>query len=187
MLETIVPLFIAIVPYALLGSGVRVAWEIYKVYNSFLAVNIKWIRVLVELLAGMMFGIFGGVLLSSVGIFTIGMSFGTLVSSLLGANVIELIAKKFGWSKKMDVVVSEQQLSMPELNSRQINALQYVQKQGKMTNQIYQKINNTTRDVAKYELASLVEMGKLKRVGKTKDIVYVTAGKSNQNNRVKIG
>jgi uncharacterized membrane protein YeaQ/YmgE (transglycosylase-associated protein family) len=187
MFEDVFIMFIAIVPYAALGSGVRVVWGIYKAYDKFLAVHIKRARVVVEFLAGIVFGVFGGVLLSTVGVFTIGMSLGTLVSSMLGANVIELIAKKFGWSKKMDVVVSDQQLEFPELTERQINALQYVQKQGRITNREYQSINRTTRDVAKYELASLVELGKLKRIGKTKDIVYVTAGKSNQNNRVKIG
>jgi predicted HTH transcriptional regulator len=123
----------------------------------------------------MMFGIFGGVLLSSLGIFTIGMSFGTLVSSLLGANVIELIAKKFGWSKKMDVVVSDQQLGFADLGNRQINALQYVQAKGRITNREYQRINRTTNNVAKHELQSLVEKKKLKKAGANKGAYYVSA------------
>jgi len=175
MLESIVGIAVVIVPYAVLGSGVRVVWGIYKAYTSFLSVNIKWIRVLVELLAGMMFGVFGGVLLSSVGIFTIGMSFGTLVSSLLGANVVELIAKKFGWSKKMNVVVSEQQLGFSDLSQREINALQYAKAKGRITNRIYQRINKTEHDVAKYELAALVKKKKLIRIGKNKGVYYVSA------------
>jgi len=170
-----IDLILAILPYAILGSGVRVVWGIYKAYTSFLSVSLKPTRVVVEFLAGIMFGIFGGVVLSAVGVFTIGASLGTLVSSLLGANVIELIAKKFGWSKKMEVVVSEQQIGFADLNQRQVNAMQYVKKYGKITNRIYQKINKTTRDVAKYELISLVKKGRLKKVGKTKDISYVSA------------
>lgn len=170
-----IDLILTILPYAMLGSGVRVIWGVYKAYTSFLSVDLKLARVVVEFLASVMFGIFGGVILSAVGIFTIGASLGTLVSSLLGANVIDLIAKKFGWSKKMEVVVSDQQLSFADLNQRQVNAMQYVKSQGKITNRIYQKINKTTRDVAKYELASLVKKGRLKKVGRTKDISYVSA------------
>lgn len=173
MMEAI-DMLLSILPYAMLGSCVRVTWGIYKAYTTLLGVRIAWKRIFVELLAGIVFGIFGGVLLSTIGVFSIGMSLGTLVASLLGANVIELIAKKFGWSKKMDVVVSEQQLGFAELNSRQISAVQYVKAQGSITNRTYQKINQTTKDVAKYELAALVRKRKLKKIGKGKGVHYIS-------------
>jgi uncharacterized membrane-anchored protein YitT (DUF2179 family) len=172
MYEAISSLLIDILPYAMLGSAIRVSWGAYKAYTSFLGVNMRLARILVEFVASMMFGIFGGVVLSTAGMIAIGASLGTLVSSLLGANVIELIVKKFG-SGKMEVIVSDQQLEFPELNQRQINCLQYVRVKGRITNREYQKINRTNRDTAKYELASLVKKKNLVKVGKTKNITYV--------------
>ena len=72
------------------------------------------------------------------------------------------------------VIVSDQQLQFPDLTQRQINAISYVRANGKITNKEYQRMNRTTRDVAKYELASLVEKKRLKKVGKTKDCCYVS-------------
>ena len=46
--------------------------------------------------------------------------------------------------------------------------------QGKITNQIYQKINQINRDTAKYELNALVSKGKLKKIGKKKSTYYVS-------------
>jgi predicted HTH transcriptional regulator len=56
-----------------------------------------------------------------------------------------------------------------------MNAMEYVLAQGRITNGVYQKINNTTCDVAKYELKSLVDKKKLKMVGEKKGAVYVSA------------
>lgn len=52
--------------------------------------------------------------------------------------------------------------------------MEYVKINGKITNQIYQKINQTTCDVAKYELNALVRKKKLKAAGKTRGIFYVS-------------
>jgi len=174
MLE-IIDVLVSILPYAMIGAAVRVGWGMYKAYTAYVGIEVAYKRIIVEFLAGMMFGIFGGVLLSTVGIFTIGMNLGTMVSSILGAHVIELIARKFGWSKKMEVIVSDQQLEFADLNPRQVNALQYVKSKGRITNKVYQKLNRTTKDVAKYELMALVRKKNLKKVGKTKDVYYVSA------------
>jgi hypothetical protein len=173
MYEAVTSLLIDILPYAMIGSGVRVGWGIYKAYSSVLSMDISRKRVVAEVLAGILFGIFGGVVLSSAGMITLGTNIGTLISSILGANVIKLIAKKFGWSKKMDVVVSDQQLQFPDLNQRQINAMQYVKANGRITSREYQHINRTNRHTAKYELISMVDAGRLRKVGDRKGTSYV--------------
>jgi hypothetical protein len=164
---------LAILPYILLGSVLRIVWGMYKLVDSYLSIQLSWRRIVMEFLVDMLFGTFGGMFLSQLGIFTLGVGLGSLVSSLLGANVVDLIAKKFGLSGKMNIVLSDQQLEFPELNPREINAVAYVRSQGKITNMIYQKINRTTCDIAKHELNSLVVKGKLKKVGKKKGTYYV--------------
>jgi len=165
---------LAILPYILLGSVLRIVWGMYKLFDSYLDIRLSWRRITMEFLVDMLFGTFGGMFLSQLGIFTLGVSLGSLVSSLLGANVVDLIAKKFGFSKKMEVILSDQQLEFPELNSREINAIEYVRSQGKITNIVYQRINRTTCDIAKHELNSLVVKGKLKKIGKTKGACYIS-------------
>jgi len=118
---------------------------------------------------------FGGLFLSQLGIISIGISLGSLVSSLLGANVVDLIAKKFGLTGKMNIVLSDQQLKFTEFNPREINAMGYVKSQGRITNDAYQKINGTTHDVAKYELNTLVHRGMLKKAGNGKNTFYVSS------------
>lgn len=86
-----------------------------------------------------------------------------------------VLSIKFGYSKDMKVIVSDQQLQFTEFNPREVNAMEYVKINGKITNQIYQKINQTERSVAKYELATLVHKKKLKKVGAGKSSAYVLA------------
>lgn len=126
-----------------------------------------------EFSVDILFGMFGGMFLSQLGIFSIGISLGSLISSLLGANVVDLIVKKFGLTGKMNIVLSDQQIGFTELNQNQINAMEFVKSQGKITNRVYQKINRTTCDIAKHELNSLVVKGKLKKIGKKKGTYYV--------------
>jgi len=112
--------------------------------------------------------------MTDIGMVKIGINLAALVSSLLGANVVNVITKKFGYSKEMRVIVSDQQLQFTEFNPREMNAMEYVRINGKITNQIYQKINQTTKDVAKYELQTLVSKKKLKKIGEKKGRYYVS-------------
>jgi hypothetical protein len=166
---------LAILPYVLLGSVLRIVWGMYKMFNSYLSIQLSWRRIVMEFLVDILFGMFGGIFLSQMGIFTMGISLGSLVSSLLGANVVDLIAKKFGLTGKMNIVLSDQQLKFPEFNMKEINAMEYVKSQGRITSGVYQKINGTTQDVARHELDTLVSKGMFKRVGKKKGAYYVSA------------
>jgi len=167
-------LIVSLLPYVLLGSSVKVIWGLYRAYTTYMTLSISWRRIAMEFVVGIFFGIFGGVILNELKIFAIGVNLGSLVSSILGANVIDVIAKKFGFSRKMEMVVSDQQLKFPDLNENQMNALSYLKLgEGKMTNKVYQKINKVSRDVARHELDSLVEKGYLKMKGKGKGAYYI--------------
>lgn len=166
--------FAAIVPYILLGSLLRIVWGMYKTFSSFLNIQLSWRRIVMEFTVDMLFGAFGGIFLSQLGIFKLGVSLGSLVSSLLGANVVDLVAKKFGVTGKMNIILSDQQLKFPDFNPREINAITYVKSQGKITNKIYENINQTTHDVAKHELNSLTHKGILKKVGEGRGVYYVS-------------
>jgi hypothetical protein len=166
---------LAILPYILLGSVLRIVWGMYKMYSSYLSIQLSWRRIVMEFSVDILFGMFGGLFLSQLGIFTLGVSLGSLVSSLLGANVVDLIAKKFGLTGKMNIVLSDQQLKFTEFNMKEINAITYAKSHGRINSGVYQKINSTTHDVARHELDTLVSKGMLKRVGKKKGAYYVSA------------
>jgi len=165
---------IMIVVYAACGSLMRLLWGVYNAEETFLNLQLSRKRLVFEFLVSMIFGLFGGQLMTDLGIIKIGVSLGAMVSSLLGANVVNVITKKFGYSKDMKVIVSDQQLQFTEFNPRQMNAMEYVKINGKITNQAYQKINQTTCDVAKHELITLVSKKKLKKIGEKKGRYYVS-------------
>jgi hypothetical protein len=165
---------ITVIAYAACGASIRLLWGVYNAEETFLNLQLSRKRLVFEFLVSMIFGIFGGQLMTDLGIIKIGVNLGAMVSSLLGANVVTVITKKFGYSKDMKVIVSDQQLQFTEFNPREMNAMEYVRINGKITNQIYQKINQTTKDIARHELNSLVNKKKLKQVGKTKGIFYVS-------------
>ena len=175
MIDPMIISILTIAGYAALGSMIRLIWGIYKAYDTYVTLEIAKRRIVFEFVIGVSFGILGGAILDALGIIKIGTNLGALLSGILGANVVDLIAKKFGWSKKMEVVVSDQQLKFPDLNSRQINALSYVKSSGKITNKEYQKLNRVTRNIATYELQALVSKKRLKKVGKGKGAYYISA------------
>lgn len=176
MLEALAPFapFGVLLLYALAGSFIRLFYAMYKEYARLPRGSISPERMGMELLAGCVFGMVGGMLMDSMGVLKVGVGLGTVLCAVLGPNAIELVAKKFGWSKKLDVgPLSDEALSMPDLNARQINALAYAKSAKRITNTSYQKLNSVTRDSAKHDLAAMVSKGKLRMVGSTKGAYYV--------------
>jgi F0F1-type ATP synthase assembly protein I len=176
MLEVLAPFapFAVLLLYALAGSFVRLFYSMYKAYAAMPTGSVSPERLAMELLAGMVFGMVGGMLLDSMGVLKLGVGMGTVLCAILGPNAIELVAKKFGWTKKLEAaVVTDEQLQMPDLNARQINGLQYATRAKRLTNTAYQRLNNVSHDTAKRDLASMVEKGRLKAVGYNKSTYYV--------------
>lgn len=62
--------------------------------------------------------------------------------------------------------LTKEQLKKVGLNERQINAVEYVKKNGKITNKDYQKINDCSRNTASGDLGNLVE----KKIFKPSDV-----------------
>lgn len=165
---------IMMIVYATCGAMIRVLWGVYNAEETYLNLKLSRKRIVFEFLVSIVFGLFGGQTMTDLGITKIGIYLSAMVSSLLGANVVNVITKKFGYSKDLKVIVSDQQLQFTEFNPREMNALEYLKTNKKITNKEYQRINQTTRDVARHELNSLVSKKKLKQVGKTKGIFYVS-------------
>ncbi len=59
------------------------------------------------------------------------------------------------------------------LNERQKKAVDYLIKEGRISNKIYQEINNLTRETSKRDLAEMVEKGFLLRIGDGRSVSYV--------------
>ncbi len=160
--------------YILIGTAVHTFWGFYKVYTNYLYFKIKWTRILVEVISGLLFGTLGAFTISSLLPFQVGAELGGMLSAILGANFMSIIQKRFGISKFEAPVLSDQQLKNPDLKPRQTNALEYVRSKGKITNTVYQRINETTRSVAKRELHDLVNKGRLARRDSFKRSYYTT-------------
>jgi len=176
MLEVLAPFapFAALLLYALVGSFIRLFYGMYKAYVAEPCGGFSSGRIGMEMIAGVVFGMVGGLLLDSMGVLKIGVGLGTLLSAVLGPHAIELVTKKFGWAKALEpAVLSDDQASMPDLNIRQVNAMQYAAKAKKLTNTTYQKLNNVSHDTAKYDLAEMVSKGRLKKLGYNKNTYYV--------------
>jgi F0F1-type ATP synthase assembly protein I len=176
MLEVLAPFapFAVLLLYALAGSFVRLFYSMYKAYAAMPHGSLSPERIGMELLAGVVFGMVGGMLLDSMGVLKLGVGMGTLLCAVLGPNAVDMVAKKFGWSKKLEAaILSDDQIENPDMNVRQINGLQYAAHAKKLTNSEYQKLNNVTRGAAKWDLAEMVQKGRLKLVGSTKGAYYV--------------
>lgn len=165
---------IVIVSYAVFGAVMRMLWGVWKAEDSVINIRLSGRRLVFEFLVSFLFGVFGGQLVTDLGLFKFGINLSTVVSSLIGANVVDVIAKKFGYTKKMEVIVSDQQITSG-LNLRESNALEFMKINGTITNMLYQKINSTTHSIAKYELDFLVQCRKLKRMGKNNSTYYTLA------------
>lgn len=179
-----VPIFI-FVAFAGFGSMARALFGIYKAYNTYPDFVLEKRRVGIEVLASIFFGIFAVLILREIGLFQFGLNIAALVAGFLGADLVNLITKRLGLSKSMQVVVSRQQMGNVDLNDRQVRALDYVKSKGRITNGIYQKINQISRDAAKRELRHLIKSGRLSKSGKTKSSFYTSAPAKKESGEIR--
>jgi hypothetical protein len=105
----------AFVWYAVLGASVREVWGIWRAYETFLSVRLAWKRILITWLLAWFFGIVGGLILNAFNIFPLGVNLAAFFSGVLSGSSINFFAKKMGFSQKLEVPVSEEQLQ-PDLN-----------------------------------------------------------------------
>lgn len=158
--------------YSTLGSVTRTLFGIYKVYTTIPDFNLDMKRVVVEVLASIFFGTFGVILLSGIGSFNYELKIAALIAGFIGADIINLVTKKIGLTKGLEIRLTEEQIALAEFNPRQIRALKYLETHKRITNKIYQTLNQTTPITAKKDLAQLVRKGKLRKCGKGKATYY---------------
>jgi hypothetical protein len=166
MIEMIVAL-----PYAAIGAFVRTCYGIWKAFNYDHCVISKR-KILVEFAFSLAFGIFGAIICSEIGYLKFASNIAAIITGLLGANVIDLIVKKVGYGKKLDVNVVEK-VKYPDLNPNQRRAMDYLEQAGRINLKIYQQINNVERRTARWELKKMVDLGYLKKCGGTKGAYYI--------------
>ncbi len=69
-------------------------------------------------------------------------------------------------------IYNEKYMQSLDLNERQVKAVLYVKKKGRITNKEYQEINNTTDRTALRDLETLIKMNIIKRIGEKKGAYY---------------
>jgi len=160
------------VAYSSFGAVTRTVFGIYRAYSSFMSFKVSWQRVAIEILASMLFGTFGALLLSELGVWKIGISITAILAGFFGADVITLLTKKFGLSKGIEVKVVES-VEYPNLNIKQQKAVQYMKKNGSITNTIYQKTNQVSNNSAKWDLRILAAKKIIKKIGNGRSASYI--------------
>jgi hypothetical protein len=167
MIEMVIAL-----PYAAIGAFIRVCYGIWKALN-YDHCTLSREKILLEFLFSVGFGIFGAVICSEIGYLKFASNIAAIISGLLGANVINLIVKKAGYTKELQVNVVEK-VKYPDLNQNQRRAMDYLEQAGRINLKIYQQINNLEkRTTAKWELRRMVDLGYLKKCGKNKGSYYI--------------
>lgn len=69
------------------------------------------------------------------------------------------------WIEFRKDIYSEEYLQSLEINGRQIEAILHIKENEKITNSVYQKLNNTSNRTATRDLAELLELGILESSG----------------------
>jgi hypothetical protein len=171
-IESILILFIC----SAFGAFTRAALGLYKAYMSPTPVVIEKMRIGIEIVASILFGSFAVFLLQKIPVpwmKDVDLNFLALIAGFLGADGINLLTKKIGLTKGLEIRIAQPVIS--EFNERQLAALEFLKTHEKITNKIYQELNMTTRNIATKELAQLVLKGKLKKHGKGKAAYYTLA------------
>jgi hypothetical protein len=158
--------------FSVFGAIGRALLGIYKGYTEIPMFEIDKKRIAVEVIASVFFGTFGAYILSRLNLFPFPFDVVALLAGFFGADIISLATKKLGLTGGLHIVVSEQQVAMAEFNDRQIACLMYLKNHDRMTNRMYQRLNNTTINVAKDDLTQLVRKKRLKRFGRGKATYY---------------
>lgn len=171
MIEDLFLISVCII-YATIGSLARALLGIYKAYTTIIDFRLNWRRVLVEICTSILLGTFGVIILDGMGGFDFELKIAALVAGFIGSDVATLITKRVGLTKELEIRLTDEQVALSEFNPRQIRALMYLKDNKRITSSIYQRLNQTTIDIAKKDLAKLIRKGKLKRFGKGKASYY---------------
>jgi hypothetical protein len=168
-----------VIIYASIGALGRVLFGLFKALRETANTGeftFNWRRVVVEFAASVLLGTVGVVIISESGGMGLNMVVKALgmVGGLFGPDILGFIAKKFGITTAFDIRFTDEQVMWADLNSRQINAMRYLKVCNRMTNMIYQKINQTNPNTAKSDLNQLVRKGKLQKYGDGKKTYYKT-------------
>jgi hypothetical protein len=159
--------------YSLFGALVRTLVGIYKSYGRVDIFHLNWRKAAVEFCTSVLVGTFGIVLLKELNVLPWDIKPSALVGGLLGADILNLIIKKVGLTKGLNMIdVNDKYVAMGEFNDREINAINYLKRNEKITKKEYQRLNQTTNDCAKRDLAYLVRNEKLKKIGIGKSTHY---------------
>jgi len=167
-----VVLIMTFVAYSSFGAGARTVFGIYRAYSNYMSFKLSWQRVAIEILASMFFGIFGAMLLNELGVWNFGINIVTILAGFFGADVVTILTKKFGLSKGIEVRVVEQ-VEYPDLNLKQQKAMEYLKKNGRITNEIYQKMNQVSRRSSIWDLRVLVDKKLIKKNGSGRGAYYI--------------
>jgi len=174
MIEDLYLISICII-YAAIGSLARALLGLYKAYTTTVDFRLNMKRIIVEICCSILLGTFGVIILSGIKGFDYELKIAALIAGFLGADISNLITKKVGLTKGLEIRLTDEQVALYEFNPRQVNALRYLKSHKRITNKMYQELNQTSPITAKRDLVQLVRKGKLRKSGKGRAIYYTLA------------
>lgn len=106
----------------------------------------------------------------------------TIIKTEKGDRVIipngEFLSKAVVKKTGEELIASQKIFTIPKTDKeeRKKKALEFIEKQGRITNDQYQKLTGVSDTQATRDLDELEKEGKIKQVGRTKDIYYTLLG-----------
>ncbi|MBI4450686.1 DeoR family transcriptional regulator [Candidatus Woesearchaeota archaeon] len=155
------------------GAVLRVLFGIYKAFADKQAIRLDWFRILIELIAALVFGGASIIVMYSLGwIKPVATTIVALVGGFGGPDLVNTLAKHLGTKFIAPKVTKE----LPStLSPRLQKAIDYVASTGSITNDQYQKLTGVSHRTAVRDLEELVKKDLLVREGTKRGARYKAA------------
>lgn len=159
--------------FSMIGAVTRALFGLYKSYHRKNLDRVVFRSFLIEIIASLFFGTFASLILQEIGWLDVSIEITSMISGFFGADLLSIVSKKIGLKGKLSVKMAEEVFEHPELNQRQVNGMRYLEKNGRITNDIYQNLNGITHSSAKYDLKRMLELKKIRKKGNGRGTYYI--------------
>jgi len=159
--------------FSTIGASTRALFGLYKIYKRDRINRVAMESFLLEIFASMFFGTFASLILQEIGWLNLSKETMSLIAGFFGADLISIVSRKIGLKSNVNVRMSEEAFLYPELTDRQVRGIEYIKKNGRITNDIYQRMNGISHGSSARDLKIMCEMGMIKRKGNNRGTHYV--------------
>ncbi len=161
------------VVFSTVGASTRALFGLYKVHKRGRIDRVALGSFMMEILSSMFFGTFASMILQEMGWLSLSSETLALIAGFFGADLISIVSRKVGLKSNIDVRMGEEAFLYPELTDRQVRGMEYMKKSGRITNDIYQRLNDISHSSAKRDLRVMQDNKFIKKLGTNRGTYYV--------------